>query len=368
MLDNLLSNAAKFSPRGQEVEVAVTHRDGSVRVAVADHGPGISEEFRARIFQKFTQSDSSDTRQKGGTGLGLSIAKAITERHGGNIDFDTEVGRGTTFYIDLPLHERHAPIPAFEHTEAQGLRILVCEDDPDIARLLELILMKGGFAVDVAYNAAEAKDLLARIDFAAMTLDLMLPDQDGISLIRELRGSPRTRALPIVVVSACAAEGQLAFRGNAVGIVDWLDKPIDDKRLMADIRWAVERRRGGMPRLLHIEDDPNILLIVSALVADGAEISTARTVAQAREMLADGGYDLVILDLMLPDGSGEDLLPLMRRKATPPPPVIVFSAKEQLDHAPETISATLVKSRTSNDELLATIKAVIAEAGMGEDE
>ncbi|MFL5805062.1 MAG: ATP-binding protein [Roseiflexaceae bacterium] len=103
VLNNLLSNAAKFSPPGGTVYVAVACREGTLRIGVRDRGPGIPAEFRSRIFQKFAQADSSDTRQKGGTGLGLSIAKAIVERLGGQIGYETELSVGTTFYVDLPL-------------------------------------------------------------------------------------------------------------------------------------------------------------------------------------------------------------------------------------------------------------------------
>jgi len=99
---NLLSNAAKFSPAGATVEVAVTRRDQWVRVGVTDHGAGVPEAFRARIFGKFAQADSSSTRQNGGAGLGLSIAKAIIERHGGRIDYISEPDQGATFFVDLP--------------------------------------------------------------------------------------------------------------------------------------------------------------------------------------------------------------------------------------------------------------------------
>jgi PAS domain S-box-containing protein len=110
VLANLLSNAAKFSPRGETVQVAVSRRAGSIRLEVRDHGPGIPEAFRGRIFQKFAQADSSDTRQKGGTGLGLNITKAIVERLDGQIGFDTSTGVGTTFYVDLPEWNPSLPI------------------------------------------------------------------------------------------------------------------------------------------------------------------------------------------------------------------------------------------------------------------
>ena len=99
---NLLSNAAKFSPAGGTVEVAITRQDEHMRVGVTDHGPGVPEAFRARIFGKFAQADGSATRQNGGVGLGLSIAKAIVERHGGRIDYISEPDHGATFFVDLP--------------------------------------------------------------------------------------------------------------------------------------------------------------------------------------------------------------------------------------------------------------------------
>ena len=105
VLANLLSNAAKYSPRGEKVEITVSCRDGLGRVSVADRGPGIPREFQGKIFGRFTQADASDSRKVGGTGLGLNISKTIMEKHGGAIGFDTEAGRGTTFHFELPLSE-----------------------------------------------------------------------------------------------------------------------------------------------------------------------------------------------------------------------------------------------------------------------
>ena len=104
ILSNFLSNAAKFSPAGSEVEISVKQNGGLVRVEVLDHGGGIPDEFRNRIFQKFSQADSSDTRKKGGTGLGLAISKELAERMEGGVGFESEAGKGTIFFIDLPLH------------------------------------------------------------------------------------------------------------------------------------------------------------------------------------------------------------------------------------------------------------------------
>jgi signal transduction histidine kinase len=102
VLTNLLSNAAKFSPAGGTVEVSIVRQGQLLRISVSDHGSGIPTSFRARIFGKFAQADASAARQNGGAGLGLSIAKAIVERHGGRIDYTSELGHGATFFVDLP--------------------------------------------------------------------------------------------------------------------------------------------------------------------------------------------------------------------------------------------------------------------------
>jgi CheY-like chemotaxis protein len=201
VMANLLSNAAKFSPEGGRVDISVTRVRTIVRVAVADRGAGIPTEFRDRIFDRFCQADSSDSRQKGGTGLGLSITKAIVERHEGRIGFDTETDVGTTFYFELPELDERLAGPG---SATGGARVLVCEDDPDVAKLLAMMLEQRGFATDVAGSAEEAQNLLARRRYDAMTVDIALPGRDGISLIQELRARDETRDLATVVVSAKA--------------------------------------------------------------------------------------------------------------------------------------------------------------------
>ena len=105
VLANLLSNAAKFSPEGETVEVSLARSEGGFCVTVSDRGPGVPDEFRNQLFDRFTQADASDTRQKGGTGLGLNIARAIVENHGGVININTEVGAGSTFFFTIPVSE-----------------------------------------------------------------------------------------------------------------------------------------------------------------------------------------------------------------------------------------------------------------------
>ncbi|MBI4672895.1 MAG: PAS domain S-box protein [Chloroflexi bacterium] len=356
VLTNLLSNAAKFSPPGGQVEISVQRNANGIRVGVRDHGPGIPLEFQSRIFQKFAQADSSDARQKGGTGLGLSIVKAIVEKHGGTIGFDTTPGVGTLFYFELP--EWHAPAPPEPAPASVKPRILICEDDRDVALLLSMMLKQGGFETDVAYNAAQAQALLQQFKYTALTLDLMLPDKDGITLIRELRAAEATRGLPIVVVSAKAEQGRKLLNGDAIWVADWLQKPIDQAHLVRAVVHAAERTDHGTPRILHVEDDEDVAQVIEAILHDTAEVSAARSLAQARALLLTHTYDLVILDPSLPDGSGAELLPLLRRK-TGQIPVVLFSAHDNEPEMMRQVSAALVKSRTSNEELLATIAELI---------
>ena len=192
VFSNLLSNAVKFSPKGGQVGIAVSEQVGGFRVSVTDHGDGIPKEFQARIFEKFSQAESSDARRKGGTGLGLSITKVIVEKHGGSVGFETDVGKGTTFFFNLPGREQVASEGIYIPEAISANRILICEDEPDIAKLLLLMLQHGGFGADIAYDADQAKKMLEATDYVAMTLDLKLPGQNGISLIRELRASPET--------------------------------------------------------------------------------------------------------------------------------------------------------------------------------
>jgi signal transduction histidine kinase len=103
---NLLSNAAKFSPKGENIEIIVSKIANNARVEVIDHGLGIEEEFRDKIFERFAQADASDTRSKQGSGLGLTIIKSIIEKHDGIIGFDSKVGAGTTFFIEIPIYDK----------------------------------------------------------------------------------------------------------------------------------------------------------------------------------------------------------------------------------------------------------------------
>ena len=365
VLTNLISNAAKFSPRGGTITIATQACDNGVRVSVSDEGPGIPADFQKQIFEKFSQADGSDTRQKGGTGLGLSITRAIVENMHGHIGFETEEGQGTSFHVDLPIQA--VPLVAAVEkarkdqpgTPATGARILVCEDEVDVAHLLSLMLQSHGYEVEIAHSASEAKALLAERDYAAMTLDLMLPDQYGIDLFRDIRQNEKTRDLPVIVVSAIADKEARQLSGDAVQVMDWLEKPIDENKLITTIARSVCQSSAAPMRILHVEDEPDVCDIVSSVLGNAYQVSGARTLTEARHRLAREDFDLVILDLGLPDGSGVSLLPELSVRS-PRIPVVLFSAQEIDAQLARGVVATLVKSKTSNETLIDTIHSTIA--------
>jgi PAS domain S-box-containing protein len=239
VLNNLLSNAVKFSPKDGVIELRAEARDGRVRILVSDHGPGIPPEFQDRLFNKFFQADASSTREKGGTGLGLHISRQIVEHMGGQIGFNSKVGEGTTMWVELPLSMTQSVTSApGETTPAElGPRVLVCEDDDRAAWLIQKMLTKEGFAADVVHSIPEARRQLKAANYAAMTLDLVLPTGNGIDFARELNGDPQTSQVPIIIVSGTERADGLEF-GERFGIVDWIVKPISRQRLVASVEKA----------------------------------------------------------------------------------------------------------------------------------
>lgn len=348
---NLISNAVKFSPQEGRVTISITADVFGYRITVSDQGPGIPEEFRRRIFQRFAQADSSDTRQKGGTGLGLSITKAIVERHNGTIGYTSELGHGTLFYFELP----DVPNPIQDGVRQSGdAQVLICEDNFDVATILAEMLQQEGIRSDIAASIKATHTLLAKHHYRLLLLDLILPDGDGLHLLKELRAAPATRQLPVIVVSGLAMEGRKAFNGNTMTVVDWLQKPFDQERLKQAVQHALLRTQ--QPHILHVEDDPDIIQIVRTLLEGCAVYTHAASLSEARRLLAKQHYDLVILELDVQDGSGVELLDDLNVES----PVVIFSAKAINPEISHLVNAALTKSMTSNGQLLATIKKLLA--------
>ncbi|WP_129775324.1 PAS domain S-box protein [Peristeroidobacter soli] len=223
VLTNLISNAAKFSPPGGVVRIRIDReKPFDVRVTVSDNGPGIPPEFCPRIFQKFAQADASDSRAKGGTGLGLSIAKTITEKLGGRIGFDTVPGKGTSFYVILPVHSqsriaghsKHEDMLADFERSALPPRseilphVLHVEDDQSLSTIVREAMSRNA-VVTSARSVAAARLQLAEKHFDAVILDVSLPDGSGLDL---LPVAARAGKRPPVMVSYTADEPSRALR------------------------------------------------------------------------------------------------------------------------------------------------------------
>jgi len=365
VLNNLMSNAAKFAPAGDKVRISAVRHHHQIRISVTDHGPGIPKELQPRIFDKFTQADSSDTRQVGGTGLGLNITKAIVEKHNGRIAFVTEVGVGTTFYFDIPeIKSREIEQTDLKVIRPANNKILICDDEQDIASLIRLMLAQSGFESDIALSAEEAEKCLQESGpYAAMTLDIQLPEKDGVTLYKELRGSTNLKKLPVVFVSVKAEKVCTTDPFFIDNPLPYVTKPIDETSLVEAIESAMGSRDGQHPvHILHVEDDYDIRQLITLLMGDNFVITQAGSVAEAESQLKnlDGQlFDLVLLDIGLPDGSGLDLLDTIS-SLEHSPEVLVFSADDiQVKHL-EQVTESLVKSKTSNEQLIAKIKSIIS--------
>lgn len=360
VMTNLLSNAAKYSPHGGKVEVRLARENGMIRLSVTDHGPGMPASFHDKVFEKFSQADASDSRQKGGTGLGLSITKAIVEAMGGHIGFTTAEGVGATFYFDLPewIKEEAVAVPETPQLAPHARpKILVCEDDHDVAALLCMMLGNAGYDTVPAYDAASARRLLATGNFAAMTLDIGLPDIDGRSFLHELRADPATRDLCIVVVSGHLRATPRPDTSDGLGVADWITKPIDPNRLLNAVQNGTRSIARGKSHVLHVEDDQDLHQVIASLCEEVAEFDNATSFKAAEQLLSTHNYDLVILDIKLPDRSGWDLLPLIDQ-LVPRPPVLVFAGHDLSAEESSRVTAALVKSHVSNPELLKVISTL----------
>jgi PAS domain S-box-containing protein len=325
VITNLLSNAIKFSPADGEVVVAVGANADVVRVTVRDHGSGVPDDFKPHIFEKFSQADATDTRQKGGTGLGLSIVKQIIERMDGNVGFEDAPGGGTIFYVDLPIWDGRAGGEIDLDPDTAGARILFCEDDRAVAAVVRMRLRPAGFAVDFAHTIAGTLARTHATRYSAILVDRKLPDGDGIGLIVQLRAQAQNRDTPIIVISGDPEQGRSDVRSSRLNVLQWLCKPIAFPPLIDILRAAtaaVPRRR---PRILHVDDDYDILALVAHELRPIAEIISVDCAESARRTMATERIDLVVLDMMLGEDSGLDLLPDLRDSSGEMIPVIIFS-------------------------------------------
>lgn len=349
VITNLVSNAIKFSPPGEEVIVAVAERGSSIRVAVRDHGSGVPEEFKPRIFEKFAQADASDTRKNGGTGLGLSIVKQIVSRLGGEVGFESAPGFGSLFFVDVP---RWRPGVDDVGEARHGDFLMLCEDDPDVAAVLSEKISRAGFSVHVAPTVSEALQQADIVTYAAVLVDLKLPDGDGIGLIQSLRNLPRYHGTPIIVISGDPAHGRKDVRAPALNIVDWLDKPVHLDRLLQTLDRSISQSSNGYPRVLHVDEDAAVRKTVGEAMRRIAQVVSVATFDEARTAATRKPFDLVVLDVAVIAAGGPEILTQLRNTDGELIPVILLSAQGANPAYADRISAALANSSSSIDNLI----------------
>ncbi|WP_312253760.1 ATP-binding protein [Stutzerimonas nitrititolerans] len=365
VMANLLSNAIKHSPRGGTVTVDLRADGDEVEIGVQDEGAGIPDNFRSRIFQRFAQADSSDVRQRGGTGLGLAITRALVEQMQGQVGFESSPGLGSRFWFRLPLQAQTpaGPRPAdapSRMAESEG-RILIVEPDRLSAEQLAKALSRHGYAASIASNVADAWALLARNGVDALTLSAALVDEDCGAFLKSVRNQPVYRTLPVLIVGLQPQRRETddsTLQGGAVGVIDWLQTPFDPTRVATMIQ-ACLPQPGARHRILHVEDDEDLRAVLARGVAAlDVELLGVATLGEARQLIETRRFDLVILDLVLPDGSGTELFDALAR-SVPAPPVILFSALDAPVVDSRLMLRQLVKSRHDSDQLVRLIQQLL---------
>ena len=340
---NLASNANKFTDHGTvtfDVSRAMLNGVDWVTLKVSDSGIGMTSEQVSRLFQDFVQADASTTRRYGGTGLGLAITKRFCEMMGGDVTVDSEQGKGSTFTIKLPAQaaagaQAVQPVQSLRAAGAtlSGLRsppaaggphvILVIDDDITVLELTERFLVREGFAVVTAQGGIEGLKRARELRPAAITLDVMMPDLDGWTVLAALKGDPIMADIPVVLMSIVDEKN----RGYSLGATDYLIKPVNREKLSGAIRKICGAT--GQHALLVDDDDIVRKGMLQALERDGWRVGQAVNGKEALEYLAGNQPDVIVLDLMMPEMDGFEFLDQMRRRPEwREIPVLVATAKD----------------------------------------
>ena len=331
IVQNLLANAIRFTPAGGRVELRVRQTPGKLRLVVTDNGQGIAPEDQDKLFDRFYQSRHGEgSRPGGGTGVGLAICRELTQLMGGRIGLESELGAGSRFTVELPLTvhpagaegeaflgtlplaprrlSRSAPLPTAE-TAPDAPTLLVVEDNPDLREYLSEILT-GEFNLLTANNGRVALDLLRQRKAAGqlpdlIITDLMMPEMNGFTLLRQLKDDRELALLPTIVLSARSAAGD-KLNVLRIGVDDYLLKPFDEMELLQRIRNLLTNARNRQKALRRAPDEPESAPVagVQPPVADPTiNEADARWLAEAedhvRANLADPGFGNAALAALL---------------------------------------------------------------------
>ena len=399
---NLLANAVKFTPEDGTVtlcarrctraevapEAAMPARlialpPGADReflaITVEDNGIGIAEADLAKLYEPFTQVDSSVARRHTGTGLGLSLVRRLAELHGGTVGVASRPGAGSRFSVWLPYREfagqgepatlsaiappEGGPAPQATPPSRPAVPLaLVIEDDDRMAELIATQLHGEGFTVMRAATAEEGLARAAKRHPQLITLDILLPHMDGWEFLQRLKADPRLAATPVVIITVSEA----LDRGLALGARRVLQKPFTRDELATALAGLVDARSDGeSARVLVVDDNvKTVVLVATVLEAEGCRVLRAYGGAEAIEVAKSALPDLVILDLMMPEVNGFDVAHALRAaESTARIPILVLTAKDlsAADHARLNgkVQAVLAKADFSASVLRAELRRAL---------
>ncbi|CAN7322840.1 response regulator [Phyllobacterium sp. LjRoot231] len=363
-LFNLLSNAAKFT-ENDEIRLSVRRyqdeRGDLVEFAVSDNGIGMTEEQQAKLFQAFVQVDASTTRNYGGTGLGLAITQHFIKMMGGTIEVESEFGKGSTFRFTIPAN---CTVPLAQETPQQievpdGVRmrgtVLVIDDEARARKFISETVRGAGFRVIEAAGGEEGMAKMRKSRPDAIILDVIMPGQDGWSVLREIKSDKALRDIPVILATVVADREM----GLAFGAAGHLVKPIDPRQLVEMLNAVAG---AGRHDVLIVDDDPATReLFRRVLVREGWRVREATDGRRGLAELEAGRPTVMVLDLMMPNMDGFALLRAIHdRPDLVDIPVVVVTSKDltrdELDWLNTRASEVVRKGTKGRADLIAALK------------
>jgi len=383
-LFNLLSNAAKFTKEGDislEVSRETMEDRKWIQFRITDTGIGMTEDQLIKLFQTFTQADTSTTRKFGGSGLGLALTRRFCQMMGGDVAVNSVPGQSSTFTIKVP-----ALVSEMEHSEpnvatpvapqavaiAQSVRevaealppigssVLVIDDDPVQRELMRRFLAGEGFVVQTASDGEEGLRLARLLLPVAITLDVMMPGMDGWTVLSTLKADSTVRDIPVIMLTMMDDKK----RGYALGAADYTTKPVDRKRLLQILK-KYSCPHPPCPVLLVEDDATTRHMMRSMLEKAGWAVSEAENGRIALERVADNRPVLILLDLMMPDVDGFEFAAELHRHAEwRSIPIIVLTAEDLTDgellRLNGNVHQILDKGGHSREELMHEVRDLLA--------
>jgi signal transduction histidine kinase/CheY-like chemotaxis protein len=367
VLLNLLSNASKFTERGT-ITLVARREAREVILEVSDTGIGMTPEQMGKLFEPFSQAETSTSKKYGGTGLGLAITRRFCALMGGDVTVASEPGRGTTFTARLPVDvgeplsaasAAESEEPAVVHARRGAGTVLVIDDDPAARAITRRVLEREGYVVEEAADGETGLRRAQELRPDLITLDILMPVMDGWAVLTRLKADPALAHTPVILQTIVEDRNM----GFTLGAAEYLTKPIERKRLAALVRRYVASAAVG-PVLVVEDDQPTRALLVRELGKAGWTVAEAENGRVALERIAESRPALVLLDLMMPEMDGFEFLEVLRRdEAGRGIPVVVITAKtvtaEDRHRLNGGVERVLLTRALDADALLTEVRAVV---------